>query len=254
MRGGKYALLVALAFAFWAPAAWAEDDIQKRCTKDIWSRQLDVVDGPPFASFDGDVLCLFGEITDEGAHETVDIIKKHKIKSVLVTSNGGSVNGALDIAEEILANGIDVYVSHSCLSSCANYIFLAGRKKYVLELGMVAWHGAPVYTKEKAAALDDAAKERLERTVARHNAFYARVGADPRLAGEFPCDLKKTREFLAMATEIETEHDVLWTYPREILEGKFHVDGLKAMWSPGGTTAIQSYRQWKRVFLVKGCG
>jgi len=252
MRSIKYVLLAAVAL--WASSARAEDDIRTQCLKKIWPQQVNEKKGfYPFASYGGDVMCLMDRITDDGAREAVDIIRKHNIKRIMVASGGGSVNGALDIADEILKQGIDVYVDNFCFSSCANYIFLAGRRKYVLEGGVVAWHGAPAYTEDKADALGDEEKERVRRTVARHNAFYARIGVDPRLAGEFPCDLKKTPEFLAMATEIETEHDVLWTYPREILEGKFHVEGVEAMWPPGDTKAIQARPLWKKVFLVKGC-
>ena len=74
-----------------------------------------------------------------------------QIRVVRITSGGGSVGDALEIAKIMLANEVDVIVERACLSSCANYIFLAGKQKSILSGALVCFHGGPFRTREEAA-------------------------------------------------------------------------------------------------------
>lgn len=58
-----------------------------------------------------------------------------------IDSQGGDVKAALKLARWIQANGLDVRVRSVCYSACANYIFIAGKKKILNSGAFVAWHG-----------------------------------------------------------------------------------------------------------------
>jgi len=63
------------------------------------------------------------------------------VTRLVITSGGGLVDAALDLAEAVHARHLDVEVPSTCLSSCANYVFPAGRRKLLARPGAVRWHG-----------------------------------------------------------------------------------------------------------------
>ena len=57
-----------------------------------------------------------------------------KIEEVVLFSGGGDGLEAMAIGRLIKKHGLDVRVFSLCVSSCANYLFTAGRKKHLAEL------------------------------------------------------------------------------------------------------------------------
>lgn len=55
-------------------------------------------------------------------------------------SGGGDAEAGLAIGEFIAKANVDIEVQGICVSSCANYIFTAGRNK-ILNKGIVGYHG-----------------------------------------------------------------------------------------------------------------
>ncbi|MCB0412962.1 MAG: hypothetical protein KDD50_01430 [Bdellovibrionales bacterium] len=64
----------------------------------------------------------------------------NKVKFLTVTSGGGNTYEALEIANILKTNNVTVIVKIWCLSSCANYLFLAGKDR-IIENGIVGFHG-----------------------------------------------------------------------------------------------------------------
>jgi hypothetical protein len=62
--------------------------------------------------------------------------------TVILDSPGGITSAALDIAEIIQERKLNVVVDGTCLSSCANYLFLAGNKKSAKKFSLVGFHGS----------------------------------------------------------------------------------------------------------------
>ncbi|HHL43095.1 MAG TPA: hypothetical protein ENJ42_05720 [Hellea balneolensis] len=89
-------------------------------------------------------LCLFGSLKEVDYHEaTQSLAGIQSYSYVVVRSSGGAVQTWLSLAE-ILAGRVDnVLVDELCMSSCANYIFPIGRKKYVSSASLTVWHGGP---------------------------------------------------------------------------------------------------------------
>ena len=58
-----------------------------------------------------------------------------------ITSSGGDASAGIDFGLLIHKFGLDVYVPAYCISSCANYVFTAGRKKLLEQHSFLMWHG-----------------------------------------------------------------------------------------------------------------
>ena len=58
-----------------------------------------------------------------------------------VTSSGGDASAGIDFGLLVHKFGLDVYVPAYCISSCANYVFTAGRKKLLEQHSFLMWHG-----------------------------------------------------------------------------------------------------------------
>ncbi|MBE7420540.1 MAG: hypothetical protein HS128_22820 [Ideonella sp.] len=71
----------------------------------------------------------------------IKIVEHHSISKIVIRSGGGDTGTALNIAELIAAKRIDIVVRDHCISSCANYIFIAGEKKHIMKNSIVALHG-----------------------------------------------------------------------------------------------------------------
>jgi hypothetical protein len=84
----------------------------------------------------------FANIID---HNSVKKFKSKHAKSsastVILVSRGGDVDAAIDLANWILDREMNIEVQSVCFSACANYLFLAGKKKIIGDLAVVLWHG-----------------------------------------------------------------------------------------------------------------
>lgn len=89
-------------------------------------------------------LSYVGPLTAEANTRALEIFEAARVepRTLLITSGGGSIEAGLDLAEWILEEGLDVEVGGYCLSSCANYVFLAGDRKKLREGSVVFWHGS----------------------------------------------------------------------------------------------------------------
>jgi len=116
-----------------------------------------------------------------------------RLTTLRIRSTGGDVDVGMDLAEWVLDHRLDVVVNDYCLSSCANYVFPAGRRKIIAPGGVVAWHGsarqANMAEQLEAALADAKARDPsldvnelratmaayMKRVIARQDAFYARI-------------------------------------------------------------------------------
>lgn len=105
----------------------------------------------------------------------------------------------------VFEHRLDVEVNEYCLSSCANYVFPAARRKFISPGAVVAWHGNYHHLKatglwtddiaarmrrhgEDAATAREAARAEMERLVRLERDFFARIGVDQYLCwiGKMP--------------------------------------------------------------------
>ncbi|RYY86189.1 MAG: hypothetical protein EOO24_35870 [Comamonadaceae bacterium] len=131
----------------------------------------------------GDAIVFDGRIHGRTADAFLQLLREDPaIRRLVITSQGGIVDAAIDMAEAIHARGLDVEVPSACFSSCANYILPAARRKLLAAPGVVAWHGnmAHVLYMQQAGQqqLGDSVIEEARRLARREAAFFRRIGVD----------------------------------------------------------------------------
>ena len=85
--------------------------------------------------------------------------KEDDIKTVLIDSGGGPVFEGMKLGEWMFDHGVDVVVENRCISSCANYVFTAGRNKTIEADSIVGWHGSSATDDIVARALGMPSRE-----------------------------------------------------------------------------------------------
>lgn len=130
----------------------------------------------------GDAVIFNGQINPQAAAEFLRLAQDTDIRRLVITSRGGSVSAALDMAWAIHERGLDVDVPSTCWSSCANYIFPAARRKTVGRPGAVAWHGNithVLYLQQTGQGQWNEEEMEGARQLARREAeFFRRIGVD----------------------------------------------------------------------------
>ncbi len=101
-------------------------------------------------------------VTFRGSIETGELEKfkavfDEEVKTLIVTSAGGAVHDAIEIAETLEQHDIKIVVRIWCLSSCANYLFTSAKTR-VIEKGIVGFHGSA-----NACLAEDLAEENLDK-------------------------------------------------------------------------------------------
>ncbi len=131
----------------------------------------------------GKTVVFQGLIYDSVANEFVRAVEQHGVNRVLITSGGGHVAPALRMAQVIYDRGMDVEVFGQCFSSCANYIFPAGKNKSITGLGLVGWHGNMQHLlylhRTGKAPITGAWLEEVNTLAAQEAEFYKTIGVDP---------------------------------------------------------------------------
>jgi hypothetical protein len=112
-----------------------------------------------------------------------------EIKRLVVRSGGGDSNIALQIAEYIHQQQLDLEVRDYCYSSCANYWFTAANKKTVPRSAAVGFHGDPFTTAQYVQTTDQKTLNIVEQFDVLAKPFYKEIGLNPAL---FPHSLAFT--------------------------------------------------------------
>ena len=89
----------------------------------------------------GDAVVVEGRIDRDLVTKALPLLQDPEVTRLVITSGGGLVDAALDLAEAVHARRLDVEVPSRCMSSCANYVLPAGRRKLLARPGVVGWHG-----------------------------------------------------------------------------------------------------------------
>jgi hypothetical protein len=126
---------------------------------------------------------------------------------ITVTSSGGDAEAAMLLGDWIFKNRINIRVRSLCVSSCANYIFPAGRQKEIEPRALIVWHGSALQKNfrefiskyEAIQATDNSSPYLAEnslnynsllRIIKKQNEFFAKIGVDESILrlGQEPFD------------------------------------------------------------------
>lgn len=151
---------------------------------------------------DEEEILYNGELTEEANEAVFDLYSKldSKPHTLTITSPGGPIDSGLDLGEWVHRHGLNVKVYDLCFSSCANYVFPAGRKKLLDINALVGFHGGagsetfdtssievtlqkfPEKDREKLRAeLEVSFKSFVQKNAERESQFYRELGVSPKL-------------------------------------------------------------------------
>ena len=130
----------------------------------------------------GDAIVFDGQINTRSAAEFLQLLQDPKITRLVITSRGGMVTAALDMADQVRQRQLDIEVPSACRSSCANYIFPAARNKILGRPDAVAWHGNMTHVmhlqQTGQASWSPELMEGARQLALSEAQFYRRIGVD----------------------------------------------------------------------------
>jgi len=92
---------------------------------------------------EGEEIFYVGGLTSEANEKVFSLYREEALKPVVlnITSTGGDIEVGMQLGEWLVEKQMHVKVEDYCFSSCANYIFPAGVKKYLGSKAIVGFHG-----------------------------------------------------------------------------------------------------------------
>ena len=146
-----------------------------------------------------------GPINTEQNQRLFKAVHGEGVERLVITSSGGGVEAGIALGTWVFKHRLNVVVPEYCLSSCANYVFPAGRHKSIGAGALVAWHGNYNHLKQTGLWQDDIpgrmerlgedavtakrqVREQMERLVGLERDFFTHIGVDEYLCwiGKMP--------------------------------------------------------------------
>jgi len=145
-----------------------------------------------------DSVVYQGEISADANRRFFAEVAQCRPRQLVIDSPGGEVEAGIALGRWVFDLGLDLVVDGECLSSCANYVFTAARRKTVLAGSVVGWHGnyhhlaatglwrdevgtRAARTGEDEATAEQAVRAQVEHLVALERAFFAAIGVDEQI-------------------------------------------------------------------------
>jgi hypothetical protein len=130
----------------------------------------------------GDAVTFRGRIDEASVARFLESLQDPGIRRLVITSPGGDVASALEMAQAVFERALDIEVPDECLSSCANYIFPAGRRKLLGHPRAVGWHGNMTHVLYLAQtgqeSWGEGQMQAAYELARREQALFARLGVD----------------------------------------------------------------------------
>lgn len=114
--------------------------------------------------------------------ERLDEDESRSIKALVITSAGGDSSEGIKIGKIVHAHRLNVRVRKYCNSACAQYIFVAGKDKYVDPGSIVSFHVSPIalYLELKYSGYINYIHP-LYKIAALDISYYRDIGVDPNI-------------------------------------------------------------------------
>ncbi|WP_194756571.1 hypothetical protein [Aliidiomarina indica] len=99
---------------------------------------------PSFAGIQDGYLVYTGYLLEESNQKLFAAYENAASKPtrLLISSGGGDIGLGIELGNWIIEHELDVEVLDVCASSCANYVFPAGKTKYLRKDSVLIWHGS----------------------------------------------------------------------------------------------------------------
>lgn len=146
---------------------------------------------PPSIAVRNGTLYYDGKIIAGSAAALQRQLDMRRVEKISFNSIGGDVSEAMAMGRDIHKRKMDIEVRNVCASACANYLFPAGRNKFITQNTYLLWHGS-LHSPAAEIALESASpgqtKEALLNTAEfkalkeQEAQFYQLIGVSSRLA------------------------------------------------------------------------
>jgi hypothetical protein len=141
-----------------------------------------------FINSDGE-LFFSGRITFGSVAEVRQLYEDSTIKPTIlhIRSPGGYMAAGGEFGEWIHKQGLDVKVTKKCYSTCANYVFPAGKRSLLGQNGKLLWHASYQSTSFLTKSGDRVDEEKTRQTTnvdmgrKLERKFFDQIGVDPQL-------------------------------------------------------------------------
>jgi hypothetical protein len=205
-----------------------------------------------------EILKLQGRI-ERGDEDKFRDALTDEVKVLIVNSGGGDVIPALAMAERIRARGLRVVVDGACVSSCADYLFVAGRRQVVLQDSVVLWHGG--ITRDAIQAMRDALRDmmvqakvpeadirknvdrvggEMDAALVAQDRLYKEIGLTTDLLDQLPALTTDGREVDGAPRRVDGQGFAFVNYAALRCAG---LDGLGPTWTPSDEAAWRVFLQ-----------
>lgn len=176
-----------------------------------------------------------GELSTEANQRAFDLLTP-SVTRLKIHSPGGNILAGMALGEWVHRHGMDVEALELCFSSCANYVFPAGKRKILGPHTLLGWHGGATQKasvdyvgrlqkfqpQEIAQLLDDLVRQVVQETV-----YFNRIGVAQvsTVYGQRP-------EF-----DASTQDCTGWTYSLQAMRrlGMVNLEVGEGGWNPPGT-------------------
>ncbi|MBR7783989.1 hypothetical protein [Undibacterium luofuense] len=142
-------------------------------------------DEPTFSLSKEGQTIVFKGLIDTASSEALIAAINEGTNRIVITSQGGSMEDALNIAEVMQKHKIVMEVKDYCISACANFLFIAASEKKLLPEAMLGIHGGAMNTRtdefRKMKASKNEVFQQFVQLNERGRAFFDAVGFDDEL-------------------------------------------------------------------------
>ncbi len=185
---------------------------------------------------EGTSIVYDGPMADEGVEKVKQLYTKD-ITRLILNSAGGEINIGMDLGEWVYDHSLDVEIKNIAFSSAANYVFTAGKTKYLHKDSMVGWHGGVTQDNDNLL-MTLFMQKYLKDGKERETAYFKKIGVDQQST------VYGLREEFDKYSE--KENYVGWTYSLEAMEQL----GIKNIVLMDGEWAPAPEYNGKKIFTV----
>ncbi|MCO8047281.1 hypothetical protein [Acinetobacter towneri] len=171
------------------------------------------------------VLIYDGPLSPEANARAAELLKQSdKIDTLKINSRGGEIGLGIDLGNLVYDHQLNVEVGQYCFSSCANYVFPAGKVKYLNLRSQLGWHGGSLQKMQfESAEMEQMYNDYIGPIHAKETAFFQKI------------KVQQSSTIAGQAPEYEKYQDcVSWRYTSKKMRS-FGIDQVRfkqVLWLP----------------------
>jgi hypothetical protein len=118
---------------------------------------------------------IFNGPINEAAYRQIRMFLEKGGNTIIINSQGGDVKFGQQIGMKMAGKNITLIVDKYCLSSCANYLFLGAKKKFLKPNSILGFHGGVGTKIIESKTIPNAVIQPLNRLIRNEKLFFEKV-------------------------------------------------------------------------------